>query len=168
MRLTRHLKRSLRWGLLPLVGLAIGAVAITAANAHQGPVASGVIHGCVTKTGDLKVISATATCAANEQPLDWNAQGAPGVSGRVMVRQEVPASTETFKQANVMCPAGTKVLGGGYDHNAGETVTVTSFPRIEFDDFAPSGWIARARLIPGQPTTATWHLVAFAICAKVQ
>lgn len=61
-----------------LLGLGSGAIA----DAHVGPTASGVIHGCLNlNLGDLRIVDDSVVCKNNEMPLDWNAQGAPGPQG---------------------------------------------------------------------------------------
>jgi hypothetical protein len=43
------------------------------------PDSNGVIHGCVSKSGQLRVIdSATETCKKNESPIAWTAQPGEG------------------------------------------------------------------------------------------
>jgi len=56
--------------------LAIAVVAF----AHGGDTTK--IHSCVdNKTGNIKIVAATATCKPGEAALDWNIQGAPGPQG---------------------------------------------------------------------------------------
>lgn len=58
--------------------LFLGGAAV--AEAHGGDQAR--IHACVTtRTGALRVVDASATCAKGESALDWNQQGLQGVSG---------------------------------------------------------------------------------------
>ena len=71
--------RRLLLAVLAAVGLAvIGTVAAVASI----PDASGSIHGCYLKTGELRVIdSATMTCTKRETALTWNQTGPPGQPG---------------------------------------------------------------------------------------
>ena len=59
---------------LVAVGIAYGAI----------PDASGVVHGCYSKrTGALRVINSTATCATGELALNWNQRGPKGDAGAI-------------------------------------------------------------------------------------
>jgi hypothetical protein len=42
---------------------------------------SGVINGCVSSAGQLRVVSASSDCRQNETAIGWNKQGPPGVPG---------------------------------------------------------------------------------------
>jgi hypothetical protein len=69
---------------LKLVALAVvvgGVMALApAALAHGGDVNK--IHSCVNNSsGTIKIVSPSTTCANNEVPLDWNAEGPAGAQG---------------------------------------------------------------------------------------
>jgi hypothetical protein len=59
-----------RWAALIVVVLGLAAGAIAYASIPDG---SGVIHGCVTKTGALRVIDTEAgqACSSKDTALDW-------------------------------------------------------------------------------------------------
>jgi len=64
-----------------VVSLTLIATAITFAAI---PASDGTIHGCYrAQTGELRVIDTQRNeqCRANEQPLNWNVNGVPGVQG---------------------------------------------------------------------------------------
>jgi Collagen triple helix repeat (20 copies) len=79
-----HLSRSRTVTLSLGVGLAL-TIAGTAAYAGVSsiPDASGVIHGCFSSTGSLRVIDTAAgqTCRKHETSLTWNQAGPPGAQG---------------------------------------------------------------------------------------
>src|SRR5437764_5428691 len=61
-----------------LVPLGIGVLVFAGAAAYASvPDASGIVHGCYSKTsGSLRVIdSATQTCAATESSVNWSQTG---------------------------------------------------------------------------------------------
>ncbi len=69
--------------IVPLVvAMALGAVIATvvAVNAHGGDTSR--VHGCVSKLGIVRVISATGTCTRYETPLDWSITGPEGDPGQ--------------------------------------------------------------------------------------
>ena len=62
-----------------------------------------VIHGCVgTKTGVLRVVSATATCLRTETPLEWNKTGPAGDAGN----DGTSATTTALSVGDTDCPTG--------------------------------------------------------------
>lgn len=60
-------------------GVIVAAGGATAALASI-PSANGVIHGCYSSTGALRVVNAT-TCPAGQKTLSWNQKGATGPAG---------------------------------------------------------------------------------------
>jgi hypothetical protein len=74
-----------RRALIAITGLGIFGVLGGLAYAAI-PDGAGVIHGCYrTSTddqkGQLRVVEDPASCRSNEQPIQWNEQGAPGADG---------------------------------------------------------------------------------------
>jgi hypothetical protein len=77
--------------LAVLLGLLVVIFSIDrAVSAHGGDITR--IHGCINdKNGDgqpdhewpLRIIAASATCHAQEVPVDWNIQGIQGATGAV-------------------------------------------------------------------------------------
>lgn len=61
------------------VGLLAAAAVTTYALAHGGD--TSLIHGCVNRSGDLRIVGAAATCRAGETALDWKQKGEPGEAG---------------------------------------------------------------------------------------
>jgi len=124
----------------PLLTLAIGAILGQAMTAWAGGEAT-LIAGCYENhTGALRVATDRESCRPDETAIEWNQQGPQGpigpagpqgeqgpvgpegppggLAGRVVVTSEftVPQSTVDFTYvATAECPAGTVVLGGGYE-----------------------------------------------------
>jgi hypothetical protein len=151
-----------RVGLTALVTIVVGLAAGSIAYATI-PDSSGVIHGCYTNTGALRVIDtdAGATCRANETALEWNQTGPPGLSGYEQVIGTWAGGTDTVKTAVASCGSGKKVLGGGYTL-AGNNLNVfvwTNGPSSE------SSWAVQATKNPADGTN--WTLVPYALCATV-
>jgi hypothetical protein len=61
-------------------GAALAAVLLMSAVTAAEP-SSGLISGCVTKAGLLRVLKDGATCPKAETPISWNQQGLPGTDG---------------------------------------------------------------------------------------
>lgn len=64
--------------LIPVICLVIGAASALSVTKILASNTIGVIHGCVDKKGNLRVISDTDICDKKETPLDWNIQGSTG------------------------------------------------------------------------------------------
>src|SRR5688500_3488342 len=70
-----------KW-LLALAMILISLASVTYVRAHGGNTA--LIHACVSNTsGEIKIVSANATCPNNYRPLDWNIQGPAGQQGPI-------------------------------------------------------------------------------------
>src|SRR3954452_11788691 len=61
------------------IALAVGGVAVAARGGSA--VATTVIHACVARDGDLRIVSRTGVCQHRETALDWNVQGPTGPAG---------------------------------------------------------------------------------------
>jgi hypothetical protein len=150
-----------------LLGFAIAITAIAGAVAVATiPDASGVIHGCYNKSGDLRVIDdAVETCKQNETPLNWNQTGPQGPSGPLSgweIVTEDLVIPPTFDQGvDVECPQGKKVVGGGWSTVAG------AFPHVISNGPIPdgSGWHVFAENESGDVEDS--ELKVRAICAFV-
>jgi hypothetical protein len=118
---------SKRAGMLCAFGLVLtlsGGVAWARGEASPPPQAnsaqvSGVIVACAkTATGSMRLSTPGAKCGVGETLVSWNQAGpagpagTPGVSG-----YEVVESTSDLNQApaaRAFCPAGKRLLGGGF------------------------------------------------------
>ena len=67
---------SLLAGRVAALGVAVG---VAAHASTPGP--TGVINGCVSNNGVLRVIDSSTTCQQNETPISWNATGPQGPAG---------------------------------------------------------------------------------------
>jgi len=93
--------------------------------------------------------------------------GVPGVSNYQTVFQDSSFDSSSPKTARVLCPTGTKALGGGGfvfvngPNGDNEPIALRwSEPRI-----GGGGWTASA--FETSPVAADWHVTAWAICASV-
>lgn len=90
--------------------------------------------------------------------------GEPGLSGVEIVTVVGPAQSAIFTVVSATCPAGKRVIGGGaqafplgtayYD----DIAVVSSYP------ITATRWQAVASEV--NPTTGSWRLTAYAICAR--
>jgi hypothetical protein len=64
---------------LRLFVLALGALVCASAAAAQSP--APVIHACVSRQGDVRIIPAGQACLRPETAISWNAQGPQGPPG---------------------------------------------------------------------------------------
>src|SRR5262249_24273493 len=92
-------------------------------------------------------------------------QGLAGISGYEEKTQQVFVPVGAFMTISVSCPAGKKVLGGGFDIETPDDVKVFSSEPSSYGNVIDSGWRVIAqndgRVGPRQVT-------AIAICAAVQ
>jgi hypothetical protein len=89
---------------------------------------------------------------------DGGAQGPPGLSALERV-QWASASNSNDKSTTAPCPAGKKAIGGGA-HAGLAQVTIRTFPNSDL-----SGWTASG--LENPPTTTSWWITAYAVCATV-
>ncbi len=74
--------QSLFWGTGRRIGIAAVVALVVAGIAYAAiPDSSGVIHGCYSKSGALRVIDSSGKCANGELALNWNQQGPKGDIG---------------------------------------------------------------------------------------
>ena len=162
-----------------LVALAVAGATFAIASVVQAsiPDASGVIHGCYTKSGALSVIDASlTTCKSSETALDWNKRGVTGATGatgptgvtgpagisdRQIVRASASDPPNTTVEAQAQCPSGEVVLGGaggvqGVPTGVWLHTQVTEFPGFSSYD-----------VIGVNTTSTTQQINSTAICARV-
>jgi hypothetical protein len=88
--------------------------------------------------------------------------GVSGYATAVPVTSPVKSATDTSDTETATCPAGTKVLGGGYSIAAadpGGVVATASFPS------GTGTWQVNAQVVAGFTLTGTWTVTAYATCA---
>lgn len=146
--------------LLALVVVVTGAVG---ASATEGRAGANRLTGCRnTSTGTLDQVKGGSlpiggACGANEVMVSWSKrgpEGAPGVSGYERV-QATSAVTDTMVSRSVDCPAGKKVVGGGYSVVSAAAYAAGSYP---FDD---DTWHVQVYKTSG---ASPWGLTVYAIC----
>lgn len=74
-RLAQHRARP-----TPLLAAGLAAVAAAGLAAAQSG-GQDVIHACVSKTGDVRIVDPNTACPKNQTALDWNRRGPPGPQG---------------------------------------------------------------------------------------
>jgi hypothetical protein len=175
--------------------LTVGVIAVLAIGAGVGyasiPDSVGVIHGCYDNKGTLRVIDTQAggACKNNETPISWSQsgpQGPPGENGTngtngVSGYEQVAGSDVTLNQtigeqsSVVFCPAGKKVIGGGYlVDGSGSGGDSSPFAITENGPQTTSGkdgppldlWTVTAEVTETQPDPANYTFRAVAICAN--
>lgn len=145
----RKLRRRRLWlascaaGVVGLVAGGIPALALI----RSDPV---VFHACVTnKTGAIKIVSASANCAAGQHKIFWNQTGPRGLTGpkgppgaaagfetQVIVSKLLNASTETTV-ARLKLPAGKFIVSAA--SLAGFSATAPAVDGVECSIISPQG-----------------------------
>jgi hypothetical protein len=160
------LKKALIIGIVAAFVVTVGAIAYASI---PGP--DGVIHGCYKTTnpaqGSLIAIDSAATCPSGFAALNWNQTGpqgpagAPGISNYEVVNNHI--ITDFHPGASYLvsatCPAGKKVLGGGYEGN--ESVKVI-WDRPGGGTNNDAGWFSELIPLASFSSFDMW-----AICATV-
>jgi hypothetical protein len=145
--------RKLRRRRLWLAGCAAGVVGLAAgampalALMRSGPV---VFHACVTnKTGAIRIVAASANCAAGQHKIFWNQTGPRGLTGpkgppgaaagfetRVSVNKLLNASSETTV-ARLKVPAGKFIVSAA--SLAAFSGTAPAVDSVECNIISPQG-----------------------------
>ena len=129
-------------GVCGLIAATGGATAALASI----PSANGVIHGCYSSTGALRVVNAT-TCPAGQKTLSWNqkgAAGAPGPAGFYTWAKDSAVTTLApgqTKAAIATCPILSGVqglaMGGGAITYLNNGQNLGPAPDLRMIDSAP-------------------------------
>ena len=153
-----------------VAGLVLAAVVAGSVAYAAIPSSNGTINGCYGKLGGiLRVIDEGKSCTSFEKPLMWNVQGQPGISGYEVVQRtgsQTPSAGAPFIVANVGCPSGKSVIGGGGSGFVGSAFLdlLSSAPDV-FDN----EWVVVLAKQNGTPfngaESVSWRVVVF--CAKV-
>jgi hypothetical protein len=91
-----------------------GAFAMTQADRFLD--SAGRYHGCVAKSGAVRVVRHGVGCRAKETAIAWSQTGPPGRSVSYVngYSEHVLVQPGSFRFVNAVCPTGTLVVGGGY------------------------------------------------------
>ena len=149
--------------LLLVSGATVVASAGVALATHGGD--SNTLHGCVNNTnGQLRVVATPGTCRTNESSLNWARSGLSSVA-RVEFSSE--NNSQTRKGAFARCPSDMVVTGGGGQvfietSQGGPEGTIAL--KASLPSSALDGWFATAEEM--DPTTQSWFVSAFALCAN--
>lgn len=111
------------------------------------------------------------------EPGEQGIPGTNGVSGLVYTRTQVSGTAAAPITAEAACPAGKKVVGGGFSTNAGSMIAAArdSQPTIYLPGVSPDFpdgaevWHVSAAIANrnGNDLATPWYLDAWAACASV-
>jgi hypothetical protein len=162
------------WRTLGIMIAATALIVAVAGIAHAVTSAGNkVIDACVrTGDGQLRVASPGA-CRQSERRLSWNRRGPvgplgprgqPGVSGSERVAARVTINPGARSEVTATCPAGKKVLGGGFIVQTPIDVQVFYSAPSVGGNFVDNAWAVFAR---NRGTVGPRQVTAIAICASV-
>jgi hypothetical protein len=151
-----------------------GGVAYAAHQIISPDPVTHVIHACYNNnSGTIKLVNTGQQCHQNETAIQWNqvgAQGIPGpagpagpsgLSGWEQDAHQVFVSPGATTNVTVMCPAGKKILGGGFDIETPDDLKVfASEPALNGNLI--NGWNV---LVHNISTVNTRQTTVTAICA---
>ncbi|MBC2931961.1 hypothetical protein [Nocardioides sp. zg-1228] len=171
-------------GLLATLTVAVGAA--------TGAGRTSAVKACASKSdGSLRLVGTKKSCRRGEQAVTWNKRGvpgsdgvdgtngaagaagaagergpagAPGVSGYQIVERSTPVDGFFLGSAEVACPAGKRVVGGGVSalNAAGRDVGTSTFlVRAEYPSADGSKWGA---IVENGSGTVVSRFVIRAIC----
>ena len=159
------MRKSGRQWLLNTAFVVAGAAGILAAarglsDAHGGD--PRLVHVCVAKSGQMKLVDGNAECRKGEEPMDW-----PGVSmgPAEVLSQTSPPSSET-KTVKIDCPAGKIAIGGGARLLGDLTNTALVANGPDGPAGAPTSWIGAAQEM-GSGNAAAWQIRVDVTCAAM-
>jgi hypothetical protein len=137
----------------------VGGAEIARSAVNQDEISDGAVTSSEVADGSLQV----KDFAPGALPTGTTgATGAAGVSGLEVVQQTGPLTgTETEKTADVPCPAGKRVLGGGAfagGADASAVTIATSRPSVTGDAWS---------VVAHAPPADTWSITAYGVCALV-
>lgn len=134
-------------GLTALVGAAMFVTSPFASD-------DGITACAKEENGQLRLVATSSDCLPSERAVSWKAGGGGGGTSFETVTATV-AATPGLVSGTAMCPAGTRVVGGGAQADPVQGGNVLAdYPASE------SAWTATAALNPAAQT-----FVVYAICA---
>jgi hypothetical protein len=143
-----------------LVTLVLAAGVLTATGI--GFATGDEITGCVSPSGQLRVVDSIDECRPAESVLTWNEEGPPGPAPTyVRVREEGEIAPGMWESVMSSCAPGSVVVGGGYSIGSiGPEDKVNTDGPVTVDGV--DAWIVSAY----NPTAFPIHLWVTAICAE--
>jgi hypothetical protein len=129
------------------------------------------VVGSIVPVADLSGVTATGVETAGGTTNNWlvDAWAICGTAASIPGLQRVSATSavdsSAAKSIFVICPAGTKLTGGGGQIRAAPS----EWPKIVLEGIALAGTLDRVGVYgaeTGGGTTSSWGVVAFAICAS--
>lgn len=175
----------------PKVATAVGvtialSVVTSAALGLVNDTASRIIVACVSESGgNARIVQSESDCRRNERVESWSEQGPPGPAGApgapgatgepgprgvdgivdltYVTGEGVLAGSRPgpFTNATAFCPAGMKVLAGGFEVLSPKSTPMIMRSSLPLDD---AGWIVTGHNFETAPGTT---LRATAVCALV-
>jgi len=164
--------------ILSATALVVALLGATPLGEAAGPVAAKVVPfakraGYATNSGAVNGIRAARTPAAGRLvPLDENGKfpeaaiptRAPALAGLEYVYGLGDDDANGTAVARATCPAGKKLIGGGYVPNIhlpdGYVAMTASGPSVD-----KTTWVAKAMEV--KPYDPVWEIEAWAVCATV-
>jgi hypothetical protein len=122
-----------------------------------------VISACVNNSsGDIHIVSAGTVCPSNHTLLTWAIHG---ITGHQIVSHQVFLTGGQTTNVHVDCPAGKKVLGGGFDIETPDFVKVfSSEPTDGAGNLIDNGWNVMAR----NDDSRARQVTVSAVCAVLE
>ena len=162
-----------RWPAISAVVLALLVALVGTAIAESGPATTSVSIMKISKRALAKANRAVRIArktskrsgpkgdtGAQGPKGDTGSQGPPGVSGLQTVEASSENNSEEWKGAEVSCPPGKRVFGGGAE-------VTGDFTSVAIDGNSPSSntsWSAWAH--EHDATAENWELLVYAICGN--
>lgn len=99
-------------------------------------------------------------------------QGDPGVSGRELIREDIPFEGRSFALGRAVCPDNKMPVGGGakvLEFRNGSYYALSPWHTVAIMESLPSfnTWRAAVHKLNSSDDSTNWHLAVYAICADV-
>jgi len=153
---------------------AIVVGALTAGVSYASiPDGSGVIHGCYSKTGVLKVIDTAkvSSCPKGTTSLNWNQTGPAGPASSTSSMSTSPPIAPpptSVTTASASCAAGKVLLSGGYSIFDPAGPADQAAIQVTANQPNPAGvagtWTATIEATAGNAGAAT--ITAYVVCSS--
>lgn len=104
----------------------------------------------------------------NADKLDGKDSSEIGINGLERVFTSSALNSDSPKSANARCPLGKVVIGTGFQMNDGKRIVSPNQEQtdLSIDDLVASDTSVNVIVYEEEPTSASWSVVAQAICAK--
>ena len=118
----------------------------------------------------MKVDSDARVVNLNADEVDGKSVGEIGMSSLERVSAaSATTGSDSPKFATAHCPAGKVVVGTGYNIFGGNTGSLPNGQtHVAINTLLPSDTFVAVEAYEEEPTSLSWHVTAYAMCAKVQ